>query len=330
MTQVALVVHPIKVDDPAALRAAVRARCAERGWPEPWVLETSVEDPGTGVTRRAVRDGADLVIAAGGDGTVRAVAEGLCDPGVRDPGGREPGDPGPGGREARLAVVPQGTGNLLGRNLDLPTDLYQALEVAFDGADRRIDAGRLDTGEVFAVMAGIGLDAAMVRDAPEGLKRRVGWAAYLLGILRGLRSGRFRVRVDLDGVTTIERTARAVLVGNVGELQGGVDVLPESHPADGRLRVAVVAARGPVEWAAVLAKALAGKPPAPRDRRLERLAGHRITVRVASRQPREVDGELLDEGTELVAEVLPGALLVRVPVAPADRPDDECVTTEER
>lgn len=296
MTQTAIVVHPIKVGDVDALTDRLRKRCAELGWPEPIVVESSAEDPGSGVARRALRDGAELVVAAGGDGTVRAVAEALATTG------------------AALGVVPQGTGNLLGRNLGLPTDDVEALEVALTGRDRVVDVGRvLPTGEVFTVMSGIGLDAAMMREAPEGLKNRVGWVAYLVGAAKALRGERIKVELRVDGAEPVVRSVRAVLVGNVGRLQGGVDLLPEAAPDDGLLDVVLLAPKGPHQWAAVLAGSVLGRHPSRRDRRLERLRCRRIAVRVRAPQAREVDGDCLPDGDRLEVEILPGALTVRVP-----------------
>ncbi|HWS58094.1 MAG TPA: diacylglycerol kinase family protein, partial [Actinotalea sp.] len=98
---VAFVANPTKPGVAELRDAAVRA-CAERYLPEPMWLETTEQDSGVGQTRRAVADGARVVVAVGGDGTVRAVAEGLI------------------GTSASMGLIPQGTGNLLARNLDLP------------------------------------------------------------------------------------------------------------------------------------------------------------------------------------------------------------------
>src|SRR5829696_4707630 len=106
---------------------------------------TTEDDPGVGQAQRAVDAGAGHVIACGGDGTVRAVLEGVA------------------GSEAALGVVPLGTGNLLASNLGVPTGL-DAVPIAIDGPTRRLDVGTVN-GERFAVMAGVGFDAAMIRDA---------------------------------------------------------------------------------------------------------------------------------------------------------------------
>ena len=118
---VAFVANPSK-PDVADLRDGVVRAVTERGYPEPLWIETSVEDPGVGQTREAVEQGAKVVVAVGGDGTVRAVAEGLVGTGVP------------------MALLPSGTGNLLARNLDIPVaDVPEALRIALAGQDRTID-----------------------------------------------------------------------------------------------------------------------------------------------------------------------------------------------
>src|SRR4051812_27004958 len=99
----AVVYNPIKVDLDA-LRASVDAAAREAGWGESRWYETSEEDPGVGEAKQAVDEGAEIVLAPGGDGTIRAVAEGLHKTGVP------------------IALLPSGTGNLLARNLDLALD----------------------------------------------------------------------------------------------------------------------------------------------------------------------------------------------------------------
>src|SRR5690606_1059326 len=106
------------------LRAAVAEAEREAGWAESLWLETTVDDPGTGQARDAAAQGAEVVLAAGGDGTVRAVAEGLR------------------GSDVALALLPSGTGNLLARNLDLTLNhLAESVTTAFTGKDRAIDLG---------------------------------------------------------------------------------------------------------------------------------------------------------------------------------------------
>ena len=135
--------------------------------------ETGEDDPGLGAARGAVEAGADVVLAAGGDGTVRAVAEHLAESGAR----------------AELGIIPLGTGNLLARNLGVPLkDLTAAFERALTGEAIPLDIGwaRLAVdGETdgkryaFAVMAGFGIDAHMITETDDDLKDRAGWLAYV-------------------------------------------------------------------------------------------------------------------------------------------------------
>ena len=147
-----LVVNTARVRDVRRLRLACEQAAKARGWREPLVLTTTPADGGSGMARRALEVGAALVIAAGGDGTVRACAEVVAGTGVP------------------LAIIPAGSANLTATALGLPVRADAALSVAFGGRDRRIDLAVAD-GMTFAAMAGIGLDAAVVgatRGSPSG------------------------------------------------------------------------------------------------------------------------------------------------------------------
>jgi diacylglycerol kinase (ATP) len=288
-----LVVNPTKVDDGAALLERVARRSAELGLPVPRLVPTTQEDPGEGQARDAADGGAGLVLVAGGDGTVRAAAQGLAHSGVP------------------LGILPQGTGNLLARNLDLPKGEDEALDVALQGAERTLDLGRLEDGTAFAVMAGAGFDALMMREAPEGLKSALGWPAYIIGGIRGLRHRRVHLTLRLDDEAPREAVVRTVLVGNVGKLQGGLELLPDARPDDGALDVALVSPRSPKDWVVLVARGLTRRHRP--DHRLELLRARRIEVRTRRPEARQVDGDLIDDGAGFTAQVDPGALVVRVP-----------------
>ncbi len=298
MARLAIVVNPSKLDDPAKVRAELESSCAAAGWEASW-LETTEDDPGTGQARQALDDGADIVAAYGGDGTVRAVASALA--GTRTP----------------LGLLPGGTGNLLARNLGLPLDDREAaLDVILTGRSRPIDVGRVsfddDDEQLFLVMTGMGLDADMVA-ANEALKKRIGYLAYVVSGAKALVKPGFRVVVDgqLNVPARVRfRHARTAVVGNCGELTGGIALLPDQNVDDGRLGVVLAAPRGLVGWTAVLADVLtrhrSGYPG------IQRYAGPEITVKVDRPVDAQLDGDPVGAHRTLRAVVDPGALLVRV------------------
>ncbi|RIV35589.1 diacylglycerol/lipid kinase family protein [Micromonospora radicis] len=294
----AVVVNPVKVDDLDALRHTVDGTLTAAGWPEPLWYETTVDDPGRGQTEQALAAGVDVVFACGGDGTVRACVSALA------------------GTEVALAVLPQGTGNLLAANLGLSTDLAAGLAVAVERGRRLLDVGEVD-GQHFAVMAGMGFDAQMLAATSETTKRRIGWPAYVVGAVRHLRDRPMRVSIRLDDQPPLRRRARSVLVANVGRLQGGVTLLTEAEPDDGYFDVAVLSPRTLPHWL-VLGWAVLRR----RDRvpRMEEFRARRVVITSNRAQPRELDGDLIEPGPTLRAEIRRRALWLCVP-RPEQAPD---------
>ncbi|HKE52777.1 MAG TPA: diacylglycerol kinase family protein, partial [Actinomycetes bacterium] len=291
--QVGVVLNPAKYSDGgAAVRAEILDEAAALGYDEPVFRETTAQDAGLGQARELIELGTGLVIACGGDGTVRACADALA------------------GTWIPLGIVPVGTGNLLARNLALPMDAADAVHVALAGQDRRIDLGVVD-GQRFAVMAGIGFDAAMVAGASERLKTGMGWPAYLISGARHLFGDIMRVTVRVDDGPELQRRARLVLVGNVGRITGGIPLLPDAAPDDGLLDVVILSPRTVVGWAHVASRVLTRNR---RTRRpVERHRGKRIEVRAEKPHPRELDGDNIPDAAEFVAEIEPASLTVRVP-----------------
>ncbi|WP_211291161.1 diacylglycerol/lipid kinase family protein [Kineococcus xinjiangensis] len=306
--QAAVVVNPTKFPGGLdTLHAEVEATFLSRGWSPPLWMETTAEDTGRGQTRTALDAGVDVVLACGGDGTVRAVGGALAGTGVP------------------LGLLPAGTGNLLARNLDVPVaDLGRALDVTFTGSDHAIDVGRMlidrsgrdraPEEHAFLVMAGMGFDAAVMIGVEEVLKARIGPAAYVLSGLQALRGPQTKVRIQVDDRKPMTRRMRAVIVGNCGRLVGGVALMPAARVDDGWLDAVVLSPRGIVSWAAVtwqvVTAARRGHP------RVEHLRCRRLQVVSASPTEVQLDGDPLGGARRLVVEVDPGALLVRVPAAP--------------
>jgi YegS/Rv2252/BmrU family lipid kinase len=244
--------------------------------------------------KRALEEGAELVFAWGGDGTVQRCLDVLAGTGVP------------------LAVVPAGTANLFATNLGVPGDIEAAVEAGLRGARRTIDVGRLN-GERFGVMAGTGLDAAMIRDADAGLKDRVGRIAYVWTGARNMAQKPFEAKIRVDGSTWFDDTTSCILVGNVGRLFGGVEAFDDARPDDGMLELGVVTAESAVEWARTLARTAVGTT--ARSPFVQVTRARTIDVTLDRKVLYELDGGDREKVKKLAIEVEPGAIEVCVPVA---------------
>ncbi|MEU8431475.1 diacylglycerol kinase family protein [Streptomyces sp. NPDC029216] len=307
----------------AELAERVRDILRRHGYAGQVWTETTAEHAAGGLAQRIAEEDTALVVVCGGDGTVRACADLLAGTGIP------------------LAVAPCGTGNLLARNLQLPADPAAALEAALSGETARIDVGRVrgdGFGSArFTVMAGAGFDAAMVGDASERVKERLGWAAYVLSAVRHLGDPRMRLSIRLDGGPVRERRARMVVIGNVGSLQGGLPLLPDARPDSGRLEVVLLDPRGARGWLAaaghLTARMLPGRAvpgPGPGGEygtvaggALEYFSAVRVDIRFARPQPRELDGDGIGTGTRLSAQVEPGALRIWLPPRTPHTPGEQ-------
>jgi YegS/Rv2252/BmrU family lipid kinase len=295
-----VVLNPTKVVDPAGFRAMVDTAAQRQGWNPPRWYETTPQDAGIAMTHQALADGAEVVVAAGGDGTVRVVCSELARTGVP------------------LGIVPLGTGNLLARNLSLPLRATEAVEVALSGQDRAIDVVRVGGDELpdtcFTVMAGLGFDAAIMAGASDALKARMGWRAYVVSAVRNFRYPASRVEVSVDDGPYQRSRARTVVVGNVGLLQAGIPLLPDARIDDGLLDVVVIGDLTKPDFLATFPKVYAG-------RHVEHplvTVSHARRVELAADRPRAVyaDGEHAGE-LPMAFEVEPAALAV---LAAADAP----------
>lgn len=294
---VVAIVNPTKVDDPEGLRARLATAAEQYELGELRWVETTAEEPGTPQTEAAVAEGASLVLAGGGDGTARAVATALSGTGIP------------------LGLLPLGTGNLLARNLEIPLEATEAIGVAFGGSDRVIDVLDVSLGHgrrtVSLVMCGMGWDAAMM-DVSEAVKARMGWAAYAVQAARTVRDHPLRLRVQVDDGPEHSYLARTCLIANVGKLVGGVSLLPESEPDDGQMEVLVFDPTTAVDYARSSWGLLRGNT-GDDDPSRTVLQGRKVVVTTHRARPRQIDGDLIEEGHGFIVRLRPDALTVRVP-----------------
>ncbi len=295
--KLAVILNPIKVDDVGQFRLLVENLAKDSGFTSIVWWETTVEDTGHGMAHQAAVTGCDLVVAIGGDGTIRAVCEELAGTGIP------------------VGIVPAGTGNLLARNLDIPLYLRSAVDVALNGQDRAIDmvevSGDKMEDATFLVMAGLGFDAAIMEGVNEDIKAKVGWLAYVWSALKSLMFPAVRVEVSVDGAPFTRHRARTLVIGNVGFLQAGMPLIPDAAIDDGKLDVVLLYPRRFLSWLPLAVRVLTKNPRT--DETITRMTGREVVVRTHVDAPRQLDGDLIPPGRELRARCVHGRLLVRVP-----------------
>ena len=241
---------------------------------------------------KALGEGAETIFVWGGDGMVQRCADAMA------------------GSDARLAILPAGTANLFASNLGIPDDIEEAVQVGLSGQDRKLDLGKMN-GEHFAVMAGAGLDARMIRDADGGPKDRYGRLAYIWAASRNLRVEPFKARIEVNGDLWYKGDASCILVGNVGALFGGMEAFESASPEDGLLELGVTHAESLGEWARTVARTAIGS--ASQSPFVQATKAERIDVELDRKVLYELDGGDRKEVKRLKVKVKPGALTVRVP-----------------
>src|SRR5688572_6458691 len=187
--------------NPASRRGARARPKAEQAFAQAGVQcdTRATESAGHGAILAAEQGSAyDAVFTLGGDGTAIEVVSALANTGPP------------------VGILPGGTGNVVARTLGTPIRMKRAVRALLEADEARIDLGRLSTGQRFAIGMGVGLDAAMIADAPGPLKRRFGFFAYVVGALRAfMRLEKFKVKLTVDGEVR-EMRASAVLIANFG------------------------------------------------------------------------------------------------------------------
>jgi diacylglycerol kinase (ATP) len=311
-SHIAVVWNPSKTEK-ETLASGLTEAIGEGATPEITWWETTKEDPGQGAAKDALAAGADLIIVAGGDGTVRAAAEHLADV----------------SSEAQLGIIPLGTGNLLARNLEVPiNDVPAAFTRALEGDARSIDVGwvevELASGterHAFAVMVGFGIDAHMIAETNDDLKDKAGWLAYVESLGRALAASEVvPFHITKDDEPGHDEEGHTLLIANCGSLQGGITLLPDAVPDDGQLDYLVLSAEGFTQWAGTLKTMMW-------DNGLKRLItksddvtstdavnhGRAKTLAVTLPEERafEIDGEEVGETKSFTVSIQPSAIRVR-------------------
>lgn len=271
----------------------LREVLAREGILHPLWYEVSKSRQAPKHARRAVKQGAEVLFVWGGDGTVQRCIDAVA------------------GQDIAVAILPAGTANLLATNLRIPSDVTEAVRLGLHGLRRPLDTGSVN-GEHFAVMAGAGFDALMIRDADGGMKDRFGRLAYLWTGAKNLNAGRVKATIEVDGRRFFKGKVSCVLVGNVAEVLGGIKAFEGARPDDGVLELGVVTAKNPGQWTRALARVARGS--AEKSPFIETTRGKAFTISFGKRFAYELDGGPRPPCKKLRVKVHPSSITVCVPV----------------
>ncbi|ANV84785.1 hypothetical protein AWQ21_10575 [Picosynechococcus sp. PCC 7003] len=271
---------------------------------------TSPEESATALAERAIAQGADLIIASGGDGTISAVATVLMHSNIP------------------LAVIPRGTANAFAAALDIPTAIDQACDVILQGQPQQIDCATCN-GQPMILLAGIGLEATTIGETDRDSKQRFGFFAYLSTAVQQLQNLQpFQATLDFGDR---QQTFDDVLAITVANLAPNTSILAQgtggASGQDALLDVTVLTMADEGELFGVLSAsyelfqaALQDNPADHPHIQSWRIA--ELTVTTASPQALLLDGELLEEITTTQFAAVPRSLWVQLPPKAATPPEE--------
>ena len=293
MSTVAVIAHAGKTFGGGLIE--LRSELEKQGVTEPLWFEVPKSRKAPKQVKRALDEGADLLFIWGGDGMVQRCIDALSD------------------SNAAIAIVPAGTANLFASNLEIPQDIQEAVRIGLEGPRRTLDVGRMN-GERFAVMAGAGFDAQMIKDADGGLKDRFGRLAYVWTGTKQLGRKPFEAKIKVDGATWFDGQASSVLIGNVGKLFAGVEAFEDARPDDGKLELGVVTADGLLEWTRTIARTAIGSSSASPFVQVTKATS--VQVKFDRKILYELDGGDRKPVKKLDVEIEPAAINICVPTSP--------------
>lgn len=292
--RVAVVAHAGKTFGDGLL--GLRRALEREGIDDPLWAEVPKSRKAPPAVERALKEGVELLYVWGGDGTVQRCLDTVAKA----------------GSGVAVAVVPAGTANLFASNLGIPQDIEEAVAIGLRGDRRKLDVARLND-ERFAVMAGAGFDAAMIREADGGLKDRIGRVAYVWTGSKNLRAKPFKAKIAVDGTQWYDGKASCVLFGNMGKIFAGIEAFEGSEPDDGRIELGVVNADGVVDWARTIARTAVGDP--QKSPFVQVTSGRKVKVEMSRKVLVELDGGDREKVRSFTVKVEPGAVTVCVPRA---------------
>ena len=246
------------------------------------------------IAARAARNGTSDVIVAGGDGTINEAIQGLA------------------GTKARLAIIPRGTANVLAHELGLPLNDEQAVKIVAQGKSRQIYLGvaiyeTTNERRHFVLMAGIGLDASVVRRVQPNLKKRIGKGAFWISGLSHLAD--WNPRPFILEINGQEYTSTFAAIGKAAKYGGDLAITPGARLDQPEFEICIIETRSRLRYLRLLSHAMRNGMPrnAPEVQFV-----NAVTVKALGDAPVQIDGELIGH-LPMRFEIAPHSLQVIVP-----------------
>ncbi|MCX6854455.1 MAG: diacylglycerol kinase family lipid kinase [Verrucomicrobia bacterium] len=267
--------------NPAAksTQAAARENVLRALSPAPEIILTKAPGEATEIAARLALEGHPLVVAAGGDGTMNEVLQGICQVNSR----RESGE-----KHTALGVLPVGTMNVFSLELGLPSsDIAKCWQKISSGRLREIDLW-LANEQYFVQLAGVGFDAEVIQETPWERKKKFGPLSYVMSAVQVLMRKPPALRLQISGRPDLHGSV--VLIGAGKHYGGPVPVFPKSNNQDGLLDVIIFRALGGWEFAQMVRAIMERGYDSALD--IDYLQVRDFIVAAAPNAPYEVDGEL--------------------------------------
>jgi diacylglycerol kinase family enzyme len=214
-------------------------------------------------------------------------------------------------KKVKIGIVPLGTGNLFAQNINISLDLKEAFHTALFGVETKIDVGKAN-GTYFAIMAGMGLDAAMLKDANRETKNNLGALAYVLSACKNIfnPSNSYELKIDHKQPFTVK--AKSIIVGNMAEISAGIKVVPNAHPQTGTLKIGVLKTHSIVSWIELLFTAV--KSSVKDSNYYTLLEGSHIEIKsLRGKRMYECDGNLFPATEKMEIDIYPHSLKIVAP-----------------
>lgn len=297
MNRVIVIVNPASGSSTQEFRALIESEFKTHNI-EFEIKETDPDKGGSQIAQNALADGATHLVACGGDGTIMSVINGMA--GAARESEHRP----------VLSIIPGGTANLLAGALGIPSDPKEAVAVAVNGGERIIDLGRC--GEyIFALGLGLGITERLISQTSAQEKEKIGKFAYAKAMLAELGVKPTTFSFKLDDNPQKQARGVAIVIANAGRIGDKLSFAPDAEMDDGLLDLCILHRFYFRDVLRMAWSSLRGN--LPDDRAVSFFQAKRIEI--ASRPPLDlqVDGEIVDMTTPLVAQILPEALAIRVP-----------------